>query len=66
MEMVMNPHDAEMLRRLIRIETRLSKLMAHLGLHPRTGEPIDTTRNTHDHNHNHDLEGHRERHPDRW
>lgn len=39
----MNNDEQESIGRLIRIETRLSKLMTHLGLNPQTGEPLHPT-----------------------
>lgn len=36
----MNTHDPEILGRLVRIETRIAKLMTFFGLNPSTGEPL--------------------------
>jgi hypothetical protein len=38
--------DQEILGRLVRIETRLSKLMAFFGLNPSTGEPTNQRKDT--------------------
>jgi hypothetical protein len=38
--------DQEILGRLVRIETRLSKLMAFFGLNPATGEPTNQRKDT--------------------
>lgn len=62
----MNTHDPEILGRLIRIETRLSRLMTFFGLNPLTGEPLPTNKQRTNDAHRQPLAPHgSQRHPGR-
>jgi hypothetical protein len=57
--------DKEILGRLVRIETRLSKLMAFFGLNPTTGEPTTQRKDTDDPRKKHTPDYASQQRPDR-
>lgn len=54
--------DTEILGRLVRIETRLAKLMTYLGVSPLTGKPLTPNEPKPNHANNPNQS---QRHPDR-
>lgn len=51
----MSSDNHEILGRLVRIETRIAKLMTFFGLNPSTGEPIPTNEQRTNHAHRQPL-----------